>query len=113
MNKMNLNYEPDDPNEICEFPRCRNCFNDDTERCSDCVLNIYNPKTVFRSISYMSPYEILINNELKEEDIELVSDQFIKDFLQSAIKEIVEIKRMIDCNMNLIDEVKGEENNVK
>lgn len=104
MKVMNLNYEPEDPNETHKFPRCRYCFNDDTERCADCILNDYNPKTIFKLMTVLSPYEILINKNLKQEDLKLVSTDFIKQFVESAFEEFREVTEHIDANMQLINQ---------
>lgn len=99
---LNLNYEPDDPNETCKYPRCRNCFNEDTERCCDCILNVYNPKTIFRSMVNLSPFEILISGDISTKDLKLVSTRFIDQFVKSANRECRDITAIFNKNIETL-----------
>lgn len=100
--KLNFNYEPENPNDESFLPKCKRCFNEDTERCRDCVLNEYNPKTIFRMMTFLTPYEILINKDITQKDIELVSDEFKLYFANQVLEEFKEIICSIESNMKIL-----------
>lgn len=105
MNKLNLNYEPDDPNETCKYPRCRNCYhedNSDSHMCDKCILYHKNPKTIFRSMVNLSPFEILISGDVSTKDLKLVSTRFIDQFVKSANRECRDITAIFNKNIETL-----------